>query len=68
MATVGEDFPVQQERCRTILGYAKELPPESGFFMVAMLEDLLKRADRAAISGDIVEQLRVYQEMKEVED
>lgn len=66
--TVGEDYPNQQERCRTILGHAKELPGKSGLFMVAMLEDLLRRADEAAIGVDLVEILRVYQEMKDVQE
>lgn len=66
--TVGEDYPNQQERCRTILGHAKELPGKSGLFMVAMLEDLLRRADSAAIGGDPIEILRMYKEMKEIKE
>ena len=65
--TFGDDYLLQQERCRTILGYAKELPRESGFFMVAMLEDLLRRADCAAIEGDIVAMIPLYREMKDIQ-
>jgi len=32
-----------------------------------MIEDVLRRADTAAMSGDVVEMIRVYQEMKEIE-
>lgn len=66
--TLGEDYPKQQERCRKILGYAQELQPQEGFFLIAVLKDLLKRADQAAISGDVVEMIRVYQEMKDVQE
>lgn len=67
MTSLGEDYPKQQERCRTILGYAKQIGP-AGAFLVAILEDLLRRADEAAISGDVVSMIRLYQEMKEVKE
>ena len=65
-ASLGEDFPKEQERVRTILGYFKGIGP-AGMFGATMIEDLLRRADQAAISGDVVAMLRTYQEMKEVE-
>jgi phosphoserine aminotransferase len=65
--TVGEDYPKQQARCREILGAAKEIGP-AGKFLVAMMEDILRRADEAAISGDVVSILRLYQEMKDVKE
>jgi hypothetical protein len=66
--TLGDDYPKQQERCRTILGHAKELPKVSGWFLVASLEDLLRRADRAAIEQDLPAMIRIYEEMKEVKE
>jgi hypothetical protein len=45
--------------------YGVEIGP-AGRFYVAVCDDLLKRADEAAISGDIVTILRVYQEMREL--
>lgn len=68
MKTLGEDFPVQQARCREILGRAKELPRASGWFLVASLEDLLQRADKALIGSDIVQQVCIYQEMRDVKE
>ncbi len=64
--TVGDDYPVQQARVRRLVGYYKELGPP-GAWGAAIMEDLLKRADEAALGDDIVLLLRIYQEMKEAE-
>lgn len=66
MNTLGDDFPKQQARVREVLGYYKEIGP-AGAFGAAMIEATLRRADEAAISGDVVAMLRVYQELKEIE-
>ena len=65
MSTLGEEYPKQQARVRTILGYYKDVGP-AGFFGAAMIEDLLRRADRAAIEQDLPAMIRLFQEMKEV--
>ena len=65
MGSLGEDFPKQQERCRTLLGLYREIGPP-GAFGAACIEDVLRRADRAAMSGDVVEMIRVFQEMEEL--
>lgn len=69
--TVGEDFPKQQERLRGLIEQYRKtqaLCPESNcMFAIAMLENVLKRADQAAISGDTVELLRAYEAMKSCE-
>ena len=62
--TVGDDFPRQQERLRQCLQNGIDIGA-SGFFYVALCRDLLQRADKAAISGDVVEILRVYQAMRD---
>lgn len=62
--TVGDDFPVQQARIRKCRDAGIKIGP-SGAFYVAAADDLLRRADEVAISGDIVQILRVYNEMKE---
>lgn len=64
--SLGESFPEEQERCRELLTAYHEAGP-AGMFAHAMLSDLLKRADRAAIEGDTVAMIRIYQEMKECE-
>lgn len=65
MKTLGDEFPEEQARVRTILGYYKEIGPV-GAFGAAMIEDVLRRADAAAISGDVVEMIRMFKEMKEI--
>lgn len=64
--TLGEAFPKEQERCRELLGIYKSLPNNAGFFGAAMIEQTLKEADAAAMSGDVVRMLKVYEEMKGV--
>lgn len=65
--TVGEDFPRQQARVREIQQHAREIGP-SGQFLVSMCEQALKRAEAAAISGDIVEIVQSYKELKEFQE
>lgn len=61
--SVGEDFPREQERVRELLsGY--ERIGQNGAFGAACLRGTLKRAEEAAISGDIVAILRSYTELK----
>jgi hypothetical protein len=64
MMTVGDDYPNQQARCRELLEGYKEIGP-AGAFGYMMISQVLARADRAAISGDVAEMLKSYQEMKE---
>lgn len=64
MTTLGEDFPRQQERIRQCLQNGLEIGP-AGMFYVAVCRQLLKRADEAAISGDVAFMIQVYNEMKE---
>jgi hypothetical protein len=66
MTSVGEDFPKQQARARELLKAYREIGP-AGRFGALMIEQALRRADEAAISGDVVAVLRSYQELKELE-
>lgn len=63
MESVGSDFPNQQRRVRELIKIYEQLGPV-GTFGKIMLEDALRRADEAAISGDIVAIVQSYQEMK----
>jgi len=63
MTTLGDEFPKQQARCRELLGQYREIGP-AGTFGAIMLEDLLNRADVAAVSGDLVAMIRIFEEMK----
>jgi len=62
--TLGDAYPQEQERCRELLAAYKEIGP-AGAFGHAMISDVLRRADRAAMEQDLVAMIRIYQEMKE---
>lgn len=64
--SVGEDFPNQLARARTILGQYKDIGP-AGQFGAMMIEQTIQEADRAIASGDIVEILRSYEALKLIE-
>ena len=64
--SLGEMFPVEQARCREVLAIYKSLG-SVGAFGAAMIEDVLRRADKAAVEQDTVAMVRIYQEMCDVE-
>lgn len=66
MESLGEEFPKAQERARTMLGYYKEIGPV-GQFGVMMIEDCLRRADKAVMEQDLPSMLKIYQELLEIE-
>lgn len=61
--TLAEGLPYEQERCRGILENALEIGP-AGLFLVAMLRQSLKNAERAAASGNVAEMLAAYNDLK----
>jgi len=63
MTTLGDDYPREQQRCRKLLIEYKKIP--TGVFGAACIEQVLREADAAAISGDVVEMVRAYNAMKE---
>lgn len=67
MSNLGEEFPKQQERLRTLLGYGMEIGPQGAFYC-AMIRDILRRADKAAMEQDLPAMIRIYQEMVEVKE
>ena len=64
--SLGEAYREEQARVRTILGYYKEIGP-AGAFGAMMIEDVLRRADKAAIEGDVVAMVGLYKEMQEIQ-
>lgn len=62
--SLGTAYPVEQARVRKLLGIYKEIGP-AGAFGAHMIEGVLRRADEAAISGDVVAMIRSYQEMQD---
>jgi len=66
MSSLGEDYPKMQAHVRELLGFYKELGPV-GAFGAMMIEQVLQKADEAAMSGDLAAMIRSYQAMKECE-
>jgi hypothetical protein len=65
---LAEALPIEQARCREILAHARELPAQSGFFLVLMLDQALRRAEQAAAAGDVVGMLTAYRDLKEFKE
>jgi hypothetical protein len=63
--SLAEVMPKEQERVRVILGHYKEIGP-AGMFGAACIEQDLREADNAVMSGDVVRMIRAYQRIKEV--
>jgi hypothetical protein len=63
MSSLGNDYPNQQARCRELLHAYHEIGP-NGMFAALMIEEVLQRADKAAVSGDVVAMIRCFEEMK----
>ncbi|KKK70825.1 hypothetical protein LCGC14_2920080, partial [marine sediment metagenome] len=51
--TLGDELPKQQARVRELLIGYKEIGP-AGQFGAMMIEQVLQKADKAVISGDVV--------------
>lgn len=64
MSSLGTEYPKEQARCRELLSEYRQMPNGAGFFGATMIEAVLKRADEAAVSGDVLAMLRSYEEMK----
>lgn len=67
MESLGEALPKEQARVREILGHYKEIGP-AGAFGAAMIEQSLRRADAAIMSGDLPAMIDAYNDLKEYKD
>ncbi|MEY2855659.1 MAG: hypothetical protein RL030_2791 [Pseudomonadota bacterium] len=66
MSSLGEQFPIEQARVREVLRQYEACGP-GGELGAMFIRQTLKRADQAAISGDVIEMIRAFQEMKETQ-
>ena len=55
--TLADALPKEMARVRDVLGHYREIGP-TGMFGAAMIEQDLRAADRAVMSGDVVAMLR----------
>ena len=60
METLADGIVYQQTRCRELLGAYKDIGP-AGQFGYVMIEDVLKRTDKAVMEGDIVAMISLYE-------
>ena len=66
MATLGEEYPLEQARCRELLVQYERIGP-AGMFGATVLRLVLKEADEAAVSGDLPRMVVAFREMKAME-
>ncbi len=65
--TLGDALPREQARVRKILGHYQETGWARSFGAI-MIEQELKNADKAVISGDLTEMIRAYRNLQRIED
>jgi hypothetical protein len=64
--SLAEAFPLEQARVRKVLREYQSLPNGDGRMGAYLIEEVLRRADHAAVSGDVIAMLRSYEELKGV--
>lgn len=63
--TLAEALPEEMARVRVVLGYYKEIGP-AGVIGAAFIEQDLRDADQAVMSGDIARMIRSYKKLQEI--
>lgn len=63
--TLGDALPKEMARVRTILGYYKELGPV-GMIGAAVIEQDLRDADQAVMSGDLVRMIHSFTVLRSI--
>ena len=62
MSSLGEELPKEMARVQDLLPIYDAIP--TGVFAATLMRDALKRAAVVIMSGDVVEMIRVYEELK----
>lgn len=65
--TLGDALPKEMARVRVVLGHYKELG-QVGAIGAMFIEQDLKAADLAVMSGDVVQMLRAYETLKGIKE
>lgn len=65
--SLAEAMPKEMARVRQVLGYYKEIGP-AGMVGAAFIEQDLREADAAVMSGDVVRMLTAYQKLKDIKE
>lgn len=66
METLAEALPKEMSRVREVLGHYKAIGP-AGMFGAAFIEQDLKAADHAVMSGDVVAMMQALEALKQIE-
>lgn len=61
--TLADALPKEMARVREVLGHYREIGP-AGRFGAAMIEQDLRNADRAVMSGDVIAMLRSLETLR----
>ena len=64
--TLAEALPEEMARVRTVLGHYKSIGP-AGMFGAAFIEQDLREADQAVMSGNIVAMIRSLAKLRGIE-
>lgn len=64
--SLAEALPKEIARVREVLGHYKEIGP-AGMFGAAFIEQDLREADQAVISGDLVRMIKAYKKLQGIE-
>jgi hypothetical protein len=62
--SLGELLPQEIVRNEELLTMYASLPPQSGWFGVAMIKEDLASAHKATMQGDVVAMLQAYERLK----
>ena len=62
MNSLATELPKEQARVRELIDIYKSVP--FGSIAAGFMEQALKEADKAVMSGDVVAMLRAYEELK----
>lgn len=64
MASLGEELPNEMKRVTGLIEIYASLPGGVGAFAIMMMRQTLDAATRALASGDVIQMMRVYEDIK----
>lgn len=67
VVSLAEALPKEMARVRVVLGHYREIGP-AGRFGAAFIEQDLREADQAVMSGDVVRMLQAFAKLQDISD
>jgi hypothetical protein len=64
MSSLGEELPNEIRRVTGLIEIYASLPGNVGAFAIAMMRGALDKATRAMATGDVVQMIRSYEDLK----